>query len=268
MRHLIPILISMGLPAAGQVGLGLSPMRVELALEPGKAVSGALDLMADTSAKVRVRGELLDFAIDEQMTPQFARSLPGEAGNTCRGWLTVNPMETEVESGGHVLIRYTLRVPAEAAPRSYYCAAGFTALPPAEKLKQTGIRTTVRVVAAFYVVVGRPAVEAELSGLSLEEVKGPKGESAGWRAVVRIRNSGDRHVRPEGVVRATGAGGEVLEELQIPSFPALPQREQRYLLPLKKARGEEVRQMKAEVDLGGNEIQRATVSLDRANSVR
>lgn len=254
-------------PVSAQVGLGLSPMRVELKLAPGAMQSGALDLVAEPGSRVRARGELLDFSIDESMTPQFARNLPAESANSCRNWLTVNPMEPEIEGGQRVLVRYTIRVPADAADRSYYCAVGFTAMPPADQPASTGIRTTVRVVAAFYVVVGKPASNGELSGLSLEHVPASGGPDV-WRVVVRVRNNGDLHLRPQGKVRLYAAEGKLVEELTLPSFPALPHREQRYLIPLTSSRGAEVRSLEAEVDPGLNEVHKATVAVEPGSVAR
>jgi hypothetical protein len=246
-----------------QTGLGLSPMRVEIASRPGAVHSGALDLTTDSPAAVRFRGELLDFHIDEMMTPQFSRNMPSEAEHSCRGWLTVNPMESEVGPGQHIIARYTIRVPQDAAPKSYYCAAGFTAVPPADQLLQSGLRTTVRVVAVFYVVVGDPPVQGGLEELGLERV--PGSNPAQWRAVLTLRNAGDRHFRPQGLLQVLGCSGEVLEEISLPSFPALPRRNQRYLMPLQTAIPEQICSIKAAVELGNHEIlaTQARVALPR-----
>lgn len=252
------------IPAApGQTGLGLSPMRVEIPSRPGAVHSGALDLTTDSPAPVRFRGELLDFQVDQTMTPQFSRNMPSEAEHSCRGWLTVNPMESEVGPGQHVIARYTIRVPQDAAPRSYYCAVGFTALPPAEQLLQSGLRTTVRVVAVFYVVVGDPPVQGGLEELGLERVPGSNPPQ--WRAVLTVRNAGDRHFRPQGRLQVLGCSGELLEEISVPSFPALPKRNQRYLMPLQTASRDQICSVKAAVELGNDEIleTQARVALSR-----
>lgn len=249
--------------AAGQTGLGLSPMRVEMESRPGAVHSGALDLTTDAPSAVRFRGELLDFHVDDTMTPQFSRNMPGEAAYSCRGWLTVNPMESEVGPGQHVIARYTIRVPQDAAPRSYYCAVGFTALPPAGQLLQSGMRTTVRVVAVFYVVVGDPPVQGGLEELGLERV--PGSNPAQWRAVLTIRNEGDRHFRPQGRLQVLGCSGDVIEEISLPSFPALPRRSQRYWMPLQTETRERICSLRASVELGGHEVleTQARVALER-----
>ncbi|MBI4889600.1 MAG: hypothetical protein HY821_03175 [Acidobacteria bacterium] len=258
---LIAALLAAGPGAFAQVGLGMTPMRLELPLQPGQASSGALDLSTDSPNPVRVRAELLDFYVDDSTTPQFVRNRPEEAAHSCRTWLAANPMEAELPAASHQLVRYSLRVPPNTAPGSYYCAIGYTALPSAEQLKQTGIRTTVRVVAVFYALVGQPRVEGEITGLALEPVPGAPGR---WFAVLSIRNRGEWHFRPQGQIRIQGENGNLLETLQVPSFPVLPRRDQRFVIALEKAQRGEIRSLKAGVDLGAHEAQEAVVDVPPA----
>jgi hypothetical protein len=51
-------------PLSAQVALGLSPMRLEMNMQPGMQHSGVLTLSSDSKDKVRVRAEALDFLID------------------------------------------------------------------------------------------------------------------------------------------------------------------------------------------------------------
>src|ERR1700719_4092837 len=76
---------------SAQIGLGLSPMRLEMKLTPGKEQSGVLTLSSDSGDRVRVRAEALDFLIDQSQTPQFESSLPSEEAFSCRNWVSVTP---------------------------------------------------------------------------------------------------------------------------------------------------------------------------------
>src|SRR5262245_10680771 len=84
-------------PAHAQLGLGMTPMRVELSVAPGQQYSGTLKLSSQSGEAVRIRGEALDFHIDKNTTPQFERELPGESAVSCKKWLTLNPTELEIE---------------------------------------------------------------------------------------------------------------------------------------------------------------------------
>src|SRR5574340_1755038 len=106
----------------------------------------------------------------------------------------MNPMETELAPTGSAPVRYTVRVPANATERSYHCAVGFTTQPTAEQVTRMGLRTAVRVVAAFYVVVGRPRAEGALKRMRLEYV--PHPPTPAWRDVVVMENSGLMYYRP------------------------------------------------------------------------
>ena len=245
--------------AFGQVGLGLSPMRLEFSLSPAAVHSGSLTLSNESGDLVRVRAELLDFFIDNQETPQFAPSYPAEAENSCRGWLSVNPMETEVAPGKSVPIRYTLRVPPNAPPRSFHCAVGFTTLPALDQLKATGLRTAVRMVAAFYAIVGQPAIEGEVSKMTLERVKTDEGLR--WQAVVVLRNEGYKHFRPSGEFAILDEKGAVLETAPFPALPVLPKRDQNFHFRLKADLAQQKYTLRARVDIGANEVQETTISL-------
>lgn len=261
-RHLIPIVAAVSLfcgSVYGQVGLGLSPMRIEFGLSPSATQSGPLNLSNESGGVVRVRAELLDFFVDDQGTPQFAPSYPAERENSCRSWLTVNPMETEVSQGKSVAVRYTLRVPPNAPTRSFHCAVGFTTLPVLDQLKGTGLRTAVRMVAVFYAVVGKPEVEGEITKMTLEHVKTADGLQ--WQAVVILRNSGHKHFRPLGDFAILDENGAVLESAPFPALPVLPKRDQRFHVPLKIELAQRRYTLRARVDLGTAEVQETLVSV-------
>ncbi len=241
---------------AAQVGIGLSPMRVEMKIGPGQSHSGALELTNETGGRMRIRGELLDFTLDQTMTPQFARTMPDETAWSCRAWLTVNPMESEIGDGEKLTIRYTIRVPKEAQARGFHCAAGFTAMPTAGEAKAIGIRNVVRAVAAFYATVGENAAKGEVTGLKIE--------SAGKvnNAVMSIRNDSEYHFRPAGKLELLSSEGKLLETLDVPSFPVLPKRQQRFVLPIKTDPAA-VDTLRVRVDLGMDEVQEATARLEK-----
>jgi hypothetical protein len=247
-------------PLTAQVGLGLSPMRMELRLAAGGSYSGTLRLDNEGDL-VRVRTSVLDFHIDAEQNPQFEPDLTEEAAYSCRSWLTVNPMEAELNAKGGIPVRYTLRVPANAQPRSYYCAAGFSSLPTASEVNGLGIRTAVRVVAAFYVIVGNPAVEGHLSEIAMEHVPGSKD----LRAVVVLENSGKMFYRPTGTLAVLDPTGAVVESYDITPLPVLPERKQRFLFPLKQVSAGQPCTLRVRLDLGTGEIQEGTAVVQAAS---
>lgn len=247
-----------------QMGLGMSPMRVDLELSPGAVQSGAMTLANTAPSAVRVAGQVLDFYLDQTATPQFEREVREEAAFSCRSWLVVNPMEMELNPSAQLPVRYTVRVPANATARSYHCAIGYTTQPTASETKAIGLRTAVQIVSAIYVVVGKPALEGTVKDLKLEYVPDP--QSPGWRAIVTITNSGLMHFRPIGDLDVLDPAGAVVESVHFTPLPVLPKRDQNFVFPLKLARGEGNYTLRARVDLGGSEIQEATASVVAAKN--
>jgi hypothetical protein len=238
----------------GQLGLGLAPMRTELRLTPGSQHSGVLALVNDSDTKVRVSAEFLDFFIDSSTGPQFSRSIASEAEYSCRRWLNLNPMQFELNAGEQISVRYTLRAPAQVLPRSYHCAAGFATQPTADKLSATGLRTGVRVISAFYAVIGDLPASGELKALRLESVAANRRK---WQAVAVIENHGLTFFRPRGELELIAADGNIVERAEFVPMPALPRREQNYVFALQTATPGRYR-LRAKVELAGEVQEGAT----------
>lgn len=251
-------LLALAGTAGAQVDLGLSPMKVEFPVVAGRPYSGTLVLTNAAAIVARIRTELLDLYVDETTTPQFVARAPTEAEYSCRAWLSANPMEMEIPARGTALVRYSVRVPAAASQRSYHCALGFRTLPPVTAASGTAMRTAVRMITTFYPILGKPAVSGVIKDLKLEPVS--NGSATLWRAVVILENSGFMLYRPTGHVDLLDAAGKLVESLQLVSFPALPKRQQRYVLPLKTNVSPGSYTLRAQIDVGG-EIQEASVAV-------
>jgi hypothetical protein len=235
-------------------------MRLEMKLKPGLEQSGVLTLSSDSGDKVRVRAEALDFWIDREQTPQFETRISSEAGFSCRDWVRVNPVETEVSPLKQVNIRYTVRVPATVdSPRGYHCAIGFTTLPTEGQAGGNGIRTAVRVVSAFYVVVGNPGIEGEFKELRL--LHSTEGDKPHWVGEVVVQNRCLTHFRPIGELSVLDGDGKTVESVALTPLPALPNREQRYLVAFTTDFAPGAYTLRARVDFGTNVIEEGTAQV-------
>jgi hypothetical protein len=270
-------------PAQAQLGLGLVPMRAELKMAPGQQLSGALKLSSESGTKIRIRAEVDDFYLDDTDTPQFERDIPQEAATSCKKWLSLNPMEIELEKGGFLLVRYTFRLPPDVAEGSYNCAAGFTTLRPASEAAAAGMgmQMAVRIVTAFYIQVGSPPVLGRLKEIKLEALPPPappegqpapeppqglaqpatKEAKGGWQAVVVLENSGKMHFRPTGKLEVLDAEGKAVETVDFPSLPILRERSQRCIFPLKTHLEPGHYTLRVNVDIGTGEIQQGTADV-------
>ena len=245
---------------SAQVGLGLSPMRLELKMLPGQEHSSTLRLSSDSLQKVRVRAEPLDFWIDQNQTPQFESRLPSEAEFSCRDWLTINPVETEITAGDQVNVRYTVRVPAKASsPRGYHCAIGFRTLPTDDQADINGIKTAVQVVSALYVIAGNPTIEGEFKEIRL--VHDAQGDKIRWVGEVVVENHSLTHFRPVGELSVLDGDGNVVESQPITPLPTLPKREQRYLVTFTRELAPGAYTLRARIDFGTNVIEEGTATV-------
>jgi hypothetical protein len=224
----------------------------------GRAYNGALVLNNSSSQRVRVKTQILDFYVDDNQTPQFMEDVPAESVYSCRRWISVNPMEAEMEPRTQLSARYTLRVPPDVAEGSHHCAVGFVSLPTNEEMQGLAVRTVVRVVATMYPIVGKPGVKGSISELGLEPVVA-EGKIQ-WRGTLVMENAGLMLYRPQGHMEIVDPNGKVVETVELASFPVLPQRRQRFLLPLKRELEAGRYTLRAHVDLG-TEVQEASTDV-------
>ena len=248
--------------AHAQLGLGLSPMRVELRMAPGQEYSNTVKLNSQSGLSTRVRAEVLDFDIDEAATPQFERNLPKEAATSCKDWLSLNPMEMEIDKDGYLNVRYTIHLPEGLAEGSYNCAAGFTTLPVASQSNSgMGLSMAVRIVAAFYLIVGKPEVSGKLEKITMEPTAATKDRVAGFQAVVVLNNSGLMYFRPTGKLDLLDAEGKTIESAEFQSLPVLRERSQRFVFPIKQHLDPGQYKLRARVDIGLSESQEGTADI-------
>ena len=242
------------LPARAELGIALSPMRIEIQISAGGQYTESFRLSNESAESVRVRGELLDWYLDDSMTPQFADRYEQEEAFSCRDWLQINPREMDLVGNGTFRVRYTLRVPVETAEGEYHCGAGFVTMPPIQPNQPAmGMFIAVRAVAAFYVVVGNPSSEPAFKDLSLRAA--PDGT---WEAVAWFENQGLRHYRIRGFVEVLDERGQMVERAEYPSVPVLPKRVQAFPIRLKNSLAPGTYQVRSQADVGLPEILEAT----------
>jgi len=245
--------------AQAQIGLSMTPMRSDLKLSPKAQTSGPLFLSNDSGERTRVRAQIVDFFIDDNGTPQFG-VFAKEAPYSCREWLTVNPMEIDLEPKQQTVARYTLRVPENVAPgANYHCSVQYVTVPKVMAGERVGMRVAVAVAPVFYVQVGESKIDAQLKAL---EVQPPnKAKETGWMAVAVIENRGLVHCRANGKIDVLDKDGKQVEQVDIPTLPILPKRTQMIPVALKTdlSTGDFTLVIKA--DLGTSEIQGGRVSI-------
>lgn len=245
------------LPLRAQLGLGLVPMRTEIRVAAGSQHTDSARLSNDASAPVRVRAESLDFYVDDNLTPQFDTDYEKEQKVSCRTWLQLNPREFDLNANTTTRVRYSLQVPSGTPEGEYHCGAGFVTLPPIiEGEAVTGVRTAVRVVLAIYAIVGKPSSIPALKDLSVHSR--PDGI---WQAVALFENTGRRLFRVKGFLEIQDAGGKLIERVEYPEVPVLPEREQLFPLALKASLAPGKYILHTQADVGLPNILEASTSV-------
>jgi len=239
-----------GLPAQADLGLALAPMRVEVRIAPGGQYTDSLRLSNEGPEPARIRAEMLDWYMDDTMTPQFNDYYEQERDFSCRDWLQINPRELDLPENGSFRVRYTLRVPLETPEGEYHCGAGFVTLPSINPEKPAmGMRIAVRAVAALYVIVGNPASRPALRELSLRVL--PDGS---WEAVAWLENQGLRHFRVQGFLEIYNEQQQLVERLEYPLIPVLPKRVQSFPVRMKTTLAPGIYILRSQVDVGLPEL--------------
>lgn len=109
-----------GPAAALQFSATLDSIRVEA--RPGETINRSFLLrLAPDEQATRFHSHVEDFWQSEDGTRSFYQP-PGTLERSCGPWVTLNPVEREVEAGGVLDVRLTVTVPTAAGPGGYWCA--------------------------------------------------------------------------------------------------------------------------------------------------
>ncbi len=103
-------------PAAAQVSIEASPLRVEVQALPGGSNTQSVTLTNVGNQPVRVRASLADWYLSRDGSPQFEEPGPARAF-TASGWVRFAPPEFIIEGGRQATVRFTLTVPQSTGSR-------------------------------------------------------------------------------------------------------------------------------------------------------
>ncbi|MDQ6893195.1 MAG: hypothetical protein M3167_11030 [Acidobacteriota bacterium] len=207
-------------PSGPQMTLGISPLRVELKVEPGAETSQSVKISNSGQLPTQVRVSVTDWTLSETGDQQFVK--PGGTSWGCASWIRVNPAEFALPSAGSSLVRYTMRVPADAPKGGFHCAILFETLPPPrEQLAAgTGVINLLRLVTTIYATIGNPPIVAKIDRLELSPAKTP-GKS-GLEIVTAFSNAGTTQYRVSGELQVLDGDGNAVRKFEYKSFPVLP----------------------------------------------
>jgi hypothetical protein len=207
-------------PAAAQISVEVSPLRVELTAGPGSTTTQGITLNNAGKDAVRVRATLTDWDLSRDGTPQFEGAV--ENGPfSATSWLRIAPPEQIIEAGKTALVRFSMTVPAGIQPGGYRTGVLFEFGPatgdPVARAREVMIKS--RIATLIYISIGEPGMVAELTDLRTRSA-GPQ-----LQAVATVRNTSRRSVRTKGSLLVYDGTGKMVREVQVPDVPLLPESE-------------------------------------------
>lgn len=192
---LIVFLLALGavlLPAKAQA-LTISPVRTEIAADPGSTIRGELLLINEQEGTRTFYSSFGNFeATGETGTPTFVEGLEGLAT-----WIETVPQIT-LEQGEQTKVPYTIQVPADADPGGHFAAIFWSTVPPAGA--EGGVAIGAKVGS---LILLRISGEFEEGGALLEFGPREGKRVFGSLPVVlsyRFQNGGGDRLKPEGTL--------------------------------------------------------------------
>jgi len=197
----------------------VSPLRVELKAAPGAATTQAITVANTGSAPVRVRATISDWHLSRDGAPQFVEA--SDPKYSASGWMRVAPPEQVIDPGKDATVRFTLTVPADAAPAGYRSSVLFEfgpATQPAVRPREVQVRS--RIATLIYANVGEPPAAVDLVDLAPRIVKDQP-----LQIIAVLQNPGRRSVRTRGTLTLYDKSGAVISQTVVPDVPVLPESE-------------------------------------------
>ena len=230
--------------------LGISPLRVELKLQPGSETSQSVRISNTGEMATQVRVTVSDWTVNETGDQRFVKS----GGTTwgCASWVRVNPAEFALPGAGATLVRYTIKAPPEAPQGGFHCAILFETLPPPkDRLAEgTGVINLLRLVTTIYATIGNPPIVARIEGLELTPAKGGR---AGLEILTRFANDGSTQYRVSGDLDVLDADGKSVRKFDYKSFPVLPGVSRSTVFPIDPPLPPGQYLLRAVIDVGGKD---------------
>jgi hypothetical protein len=210
---LAAIMLSLAGTSLAQVGVGVSPPRAELRALPGEQRSQTVVVNhPGPRGTIEVTTSLGDILL--QPTGESVLLEPGSHPRSLAAWLSINPLQFSLEPQSRQDVRYTVQVPAEAAPGTYWVVLFFDSETPGTDAPGafSSLTTQVRVGHLIYVTVGEPTLGGQIVSIRHEQSE----------IRTTFQNTGNGLLRLSGRVEVRNSEGELLQTLAIANQASLP----------------------------------------------
>jgi P pilus assembly chaperone PapD len=221
------VFFGLAVSGPGQVFFGITPIRVEQEGKPGDTITDIFYVRNNATAPIRLKVYTENWRLQDDGVPVFIGSqlVP----YSCRDWVKANPQDFRLLPNEVKSVRYTVAIPADAAPAGYHASVSFESVPDiSPEKKESRMIFTGKIAAAIYVKVGKVVPVGQILDL-----KFLKDKEASY-VVLAVKNTGNTHSRTQGRVEIYNASGRKSLEVEIPNEVTLPESQREIKCPLQK----------------------------------
>jgi hypothetical protein len=198
-------------------GLALSPPTFEISANPGDNLENTIRVENLTEKPVKVIVEKRNFAAQGE---EGSVSLTEEENAfSLASWIVVTPTEAEMLAKGTMTFTFRTAVPLNAEPGGHFGSIVFRIGTPAN-LQQTGATLSQELGALVLLrIAGKTSEEATLESFVPKKRLWEKGPV---EFEIRIKNEGNVHLKPIGVMTITNIFGRKISSFEVEPKNVLP----------------------------------------------
>jgi P pilus assembly chaperone PapD len=206
----LAIILSTGPAPAGVCSLEISPLTLEIQLEPGRAHTDTIRITNLSEEPERIHAYCQDWTLKPDGVVVFfaAGKLPGSASP----YLQLTPSEFELQPGETRQVRYTIRLPAEVTSE-VRTAVIFEAAAREVRVPNAPSRLVPRLGTILYLQPGpRPPTRARAEAFEIDRSGG----------LLTVGNLGSAHLRFRGHIEVRDERGALVRRHDLNPFVVLP----------------------------------------------
>jgi hypothetical protein len=200
------MLLSLTAPVPAELGLDVSPVKMELAMAPGSSYNIPLTVHNGTSDATHVQATLVDYGVapngDYQVAPVGSRA------DSLMRWASINPREFDLPAGTTQQVKLSIAVPQSSDLSGEY--AGIAFFQTRAVRRANAVAFSVRVATKIYMTI--PNTVKLAGAITKMTASAGSGEET-YR--VLFKNLGNAHVYLRGELDIS-KGGQTVERIKMP----------------------------------------------------
>lgn len=207
---------------AQEVGIKISPVRVEELVEPGQVLQREIKVTNTSDIPKTLFAYLKDFRADENDESGSPRLIkPGtETGNFVASWIEITDQGMDFKPGEEKVVSFVIRVPDNVGPGGYYGGVFFGSEAPKIDINspEKGAGMSIAQQAGSLVLLQvKGEVDERADVREFNTNKDFYGTPFDVEFLIRIQNSGNIHVKPVGEIRIENMLGKEVEIVSVNS---------------------------------------------------